>query len=97
MVVAEEEDFLISENQELERNVDEGLEMTPVTTMLDAKFSQNPKTCGKVELIMKVYEPNEQEKEVMKEVDELGEEEKDREETIEKDDAEVGEKVEREK
>ncbi|KAI3702401.1 hypothetical protein L6452_28139 [Arctium lappa] len=89
MVVVEEEEFLISENQELERNVDEGLEMTPVTTMMVAEFSQIPKTCGKVELIMKVYESNEQEKEVMKEVDEFGEEEKDKEETIEKDDAEL--------
>ncbi|KAI3702752.1 hypothetical protein L6452_28504 [Arctium lappa] len=92
MVVAEEEEFLLSEKQELERNDDEGLEMTIVTTMMDAEFSQNPKTCGKDELIMKVYDPNEQEKEVMKEAYELGEEEKDKEETIEKDDEEVGEK-----
>ncbi|KAI3729665.1 hypothetical protein L6452_18328 [Arctium lappa] len=42
MVVAEEEEFLLSENQELERNDDEGLEMTTVTTMMDADFSQNP-------------------------------------------------------
>ncbi|KAI3728419.1 hypothetical protein L6452_17056 [Arctium lappa] len=97
MVVAEEEEFLLSENQKLERNDDEGLEMTTVTTMMDVDFSQNPKTCGKDELIMKVYDPNEQEIEVMKEAHELGEEEKDKEETIEKDDAEVGETVEQEK
>ncbi|KAI3698057.1 hypothetical protein L6452_31167 [Arctium lappa] len=64
MVVAEEEEFLLSENQELEKNDDEGLEMTTVTTMMDADFSQNP------------YE---QEIEVMKESHELGEEEKDKE------------------
>ncbi|KAI3734587.1 hypothetical protein L6452_14058 [Arctium lappa] len=77
MVVAEEEEFLLSENQELERNDDGGLEMTTVTTMMDADFSQNP---------------NEQEIEVMKEAHELGEEEKDKKETIEKDDAKLGEK-----